>query len=846
MKTPSKKIIFVVSCIVLLKFFSHTATTKAFSDVPSTNKYFTALEYLVKNAIIQGYADGTFQPFKSVSRAEFLKITMGASKISVKGSLQPSGFPDVDEKSWYAPFVQKAQKEGWIIGYIDGTFRPGQPISKVEALKIIGKIQDWKVSQNVVKAPFLDTPRLAWFTPYVVYAKNKNFLEETGSTFEGNTFITRGGVSEILFRTIITKEKKVFAFSWQLVEKAVSSPPVTVPAPIITSLSPNPEAQVTFQPVAFQTFSKNLFNDVSLTENFPNIFYLHEVYFFEGKIKNTTAKKIFIFLSDPARNKTALEPGNFIEYNTEPASDGSFKIPVIFRKTGNYQLGLIVGSSGESRVIDISVLPVLPNIGSTPNKQESKSINIQYRQGKTTLQWDSAPQQFSAISFYQQTKQQHFFFRQPVSSFDLDFEDFEKFKEGNISINIQSTTLDNQAPLSFNSGWSLPKSTSFKATSHHTTFNQENHFENLKMAEVLSSIQPIDVKATNTIDISANGEVIKPDGSVETISLDTTAVKKLHLGQEIIPANSSFTFHYLPKSSGTYIIEVNDSGGEAILNMPIYVQTGIPIIPDFFDLYHPGNHDSNKTLVTVRQELLDLINRERAKAKLSPVSAKDDLNNLAQLYTEDMKKRNFFGHVNPDGETPDDRRKKAGIPTTVGENLALAPTLLYAHQGLMRSAIHRQNILNPEWQKVGLGITINGNSILIAEEFAPKILTAADIDILGKNIIDQINQKKLSQNLTTLKEDEFLNSKSQQWSDKMVNENFFSFSSPNGESLSGFFSNYPSIVQAYIVSSNNPEKIVQQIIENKQIIDSSWSIVGIGLSRDPTGLLKGTLLLAGN
>lgn len=844
MKKNLKQIIVIIACIVLTGAFSPIPKSKAFSDVTEINKYFRAIEYLVKKKIIHGYPDNTFQPFKNISRVEFLKIALSASNVSVKEPLPPSGFPDVDEKSWYAPFIKKAKNEGWISGYTDGTFKPEQPITRVEALKIIGKVQNWNIPQPLNKAPYTDTPLLAWYTPYVAYAKNKNFLEEKGPFFRGYTFIMRGEVSEVLFRTAITQEKKALVFSTKLLEEDTIVSPSTTPPPVSeTSLG---ETGLSFEPVEFKTLPQDFFSDILLEEKFPNTFYLNEVYFFKGKTKNTAAKKIFIFLAPPDDDMDHLKPGNFIEYSAEPANDGSFEIPVIFRKPGNYHVGLIVGNAGESKITTLSVLPTLPTLGSTINNLTPPSPDITYDNGKTTVHWDSAQLQFFKINFHQPNREQSFFFRQPIDRFDLDFEDFKNFKEGTTNITIQSATLqDISGPISFSSGWSAAKSKSFKATFHSTIFNQENAIENLKIAEILPQVKPIEVKGITKVDILAEGAVIKPDGTVENVDLDTTATKKTYYGQETIPFNSSFTFRYTPPGPGNYIIEINDRGGEAVINMPIYVQTGIPLIPDFFDLYYPENKQ-NFDLVTFRQELLNLINKERVKLKRTPVELDNALNNLAQLHTEDMKKRNFFGHINPDNETPDDRRKEAGIQTMVGENLALAPSIAYAHEGLMRSATHRKNILDPNWQKVGLGITQKGNGMLVAQEFSLKPLTATDIDLLKKNIIDSINQKKSHQNLALLQEDTFLHEQGQKWSDKMVNENFFKFTSPNGENLSSSFSNYPSIVQAYIVSSTSPEKIIEQIIGNNQIIDSTWSKVGIGLSLDPTGLLKGTLLLTGN
>jgi len=91
-----------------------------------------------RTAIIEGYPDGSMRPDDPVNRAEALKILLNASRIApvaASGSLLT--FFDVAADDWFAPYVQSAQELTVIEGYPDGTFRPGQPITRAEASKII-------------------------------------------------------------------------------------------------------------------------------------------------------------------------------------------------------------------------------------------------------------------------------------------------------------------------------------------------------------------------------------------------------------------------------------------------------------------------------------------------------------------------------------------------------------------------------------------------------------------------------------------------------------------------------------------------------------------------------------
>jgi uncharacterized protein YkwD len=55
---------------------------------------------------------------------------------------------------------------------------------------------------------------------------------------------------------------------------------------------------------------------------------------------------------------------------------------------------------------------------------------------------------------------------------------------------------------------------------------------------------------------------------------------------------------------------------------------------------------------------------------------------------------------------------------TAGENLALAPTLDIAHNGLMNSPGHRANILRPQFGRLGIGILDGGRAgLMVTQKF---------------------------------------------------------------------------------------------------------------------------------
>lgn len=71
--------------------------------------------------------------------------------------------------------------------------------------------------------------------------------------------------------------------------------------------------------------------------------------------------------------------------------------------------------------------------------------------------------------------------------------------------------------------------------------------------------------------------------------------------------------------------------------------------------------------------LVTSVNRYRGSIGCPALQWHDRLAEVAQAHSEDMARRSFFGHVNPDGESPFDRMRRAGIRWVgpAGENLAL-------------------------------------------------------------------------------------------------------------------------------------------------------------------------------
>ncbi|GGW30601.1 CAP domain-containing protein [Streptomyces griseoloalbus] len=111
-------------------------------------------------------------------------------------------------------------------------------------------------------------------------------------------------------------------------------------------------------------------------------------------------------------------------------------------------------------------------------------------------------------------------------------------------------------------------------------------------------------------------------------------------------------------------------------------------------------------------EVVDLTNRERARAGLPPLSRDPLLTTAAQAHSADMVTRDFYAHTAPDGSRPWDRAAAAGSTRrTIGENIACGQrSAAEVVQGWMNSPGHRANILETDFTHIGVGFAGGGRA----------------------------------------------------------------------------------------------------------------------------------------
>ena len=135
-----------------------TGEAKAFSDVKPAYWAADAIANVTKQGLMRGYGDGTFKPEQPITRAEMATLVAALIPQQTKDG---AGFSDI-EGSWAAQAIVKVQGAGIIRGYEDGTFRPGNMLTRAEAAAIINRALGRGPLFGDVKLPWTDVPSTHW------------------------------------------------------------------------------------------------------------------------------------------------------------------------------------------------------------------------------------------------------------------------------------------------------------------------------------------------------------------------------------------------------------------------------------------------------------------------------------------------------------------------------------------------------------------------------------------------------------------------------------------------------------------------------------------------------------
>lgn len=145
----------------------------------------------------------------------------------------------------------------------------------------------------------------------------------------------------------------------------------------------------------------------------------------------------------------------------------------------------------------------------------------------------------------------------------------------------------------------------------------------------------------------------------------------------------------------------------------------LPEKPEVPDTDNGGNQGNNQ-LSAYEQQVVDLVNKERAAAGLTALKANTKLADVAEKKAEDMRDKNYFSHTSPTYGSPFDMMKQFGITyKSAGENIAKGQkTPQSVMNGWMNSQGHKENILSSKYTEIGVGyVTDNSGNTYWVQMF---------------------------------------------------------------------------------------------------------------------------------
>lgn len=158
--------------------------SSTFNDVAKNCWAANYIGYMQQFGIVTGYEDGSFRPDAPVTRAEFAAIASRFEKLT-QGS---KSFTDVPDTHWAVKYINFAATRGWVTGYADGTFKPEHSITRAEVAAVTCRLLERSADQTYIRShigelrTFVDVTESHWAYWYAMEAANGHDYTKSGGS----------------------------------------------------------------------------------------------------------------------------------------------------------------------------------------------------------------------------------------------------------------------------------------------------------------------------------------------------------------------------------------------------------------------------------------------------------------------------------------------------------------------------------------------------------------------------------------------------------------------------------------------------------------------------------------
>ena len=175
-ETMQKRIITAAMCIICILITSvvpctvfGSGTITQFSDVPIHASYYTAVEELSSDNIINGRGDGTFAPGDNITRAEFCTILARTKNFNDATNIPETPFNDI-KGHWAEKYIAFCYDKGYVNGMDEDTFAPNENVTCEQAIKMV------VCASGIGDESLSGYGDVNWYTGYIVEARKNGLL----------------------------------------------------------------------------------------------------------------------------------------------------------------------------------------------------------------------------------------------------------------------------------------------------------------------------------------------------------------------------------------------------------------------------------------------------------------------------------------------------------------------------------------------------------------------------------------------------------------------------------------------------------------------------------------------
>ncbi|WP_088549176.1 hemoblobin-interacting domain-containing protein [Paenibacillus aquistagni] len=207
LRSKNTKLMFMIALIGLLSLcgivdqqpVEASERSTIFTDIEPDSEYEEAIASLVQQKHMMGYSDGTYRTSEKLNREQAAVILARALHLNLE-KIDDPGFQDVNESSEYYKSIAAVVSAGIFQGYADGTFKPGQSITRAEMAKILVIAYQLPVEELVIN-PFEDVSKASWYAPYLTsLIQNKITTGTSLTTYSPNHAVNHGEMALFIYR----------------------------------------------------------------------------------------------------------------------------------------------------------------------------------------------------------------------------------------------------------------------------------------------------------------------------------------------------------------------------------------------------------------------------------------------------------------------------------------------------------------------------------------------------------------------------------------------------------------------------------------------------------------------